>query len=178
MEEDKHRKAREYSRVDAHLPLQIRVVPAEERGDVRSMSSRECLGSLFQPIPDIDDRVLAECMHIINRKLDAILGVLGLQSDGFPVLRSTRVNISGNGLSFEWDHAFERDEFLELRIILPNAGDAILYVYGDVVRVQEHEPDRFTISVRYTVIDEDIREKIVKFVFEKQRELIRKQRRL
>ncbi len=178
MEEDKYRKAREYSRVDAHLPLQVRAVPAEERSEVRSRSSKECLESLFQPVPEIEDRALAECMRIINHKLDAILGLLGLQGEGVPALRFTKVNISGNGLSFEWDHAFEKDEFLELRFVLPHAGEAIFYVYGTVVRIREHDNGRYGVSVRYTLIDEDIREKIVKFVFEKQREHIRKQRRL
>ncbi len=178
MEDEKYRKAREYSRVDAYLPLQVRVVPAEEKKELRSRTSNECMGNLSQPIPDLEDRVLAECMRIINSKLDTILNILNMQGPDGPALQTTRVNISGNGLSFESDEQYEINETMELRLILPYLSDCILYVYGDIVRVQKLPDDRFNISVRYTIIDEDIREKIVKFVFEKQRECIRKQRRL
>lgn len=178
MEEEKYRKAREYSRVDAYLPLQVRVVPAEKREEVRSRSSNECMGSLFQPLPDLEDRVLAECMRIINSKLDAILNVMSIQTEGIPLLRTTKVNISGNGLSFESDDRYNAGQMLELRLILPYPGEAVLYIYGDVVRIEEDVEDKVIVSIRFTVIDEDIREKIVKYVFEKQRELIRKQRRL
>jgi c-di-GMP-binding flagellar brake protein YcgR len=177
MEEDRYRKAREYSRVDAYLPLQVRVVRAEEREEVRSRSSNECMGSLFQPLPDLDDRVLSECMRIINSKLDAILNVMSIQTEGVPALRATKVNISGNGLSFESEDLYNTDQMLELRVILPYPGEAVLYIYGDVVRIEQDVQDKSIVSVRFTVIDEDIREKIVKYVFEKQREIIRKQRR-
>lgn len=177
MEDERYRKAREYSRVDAYLPLQVRVVPAAEREEVRSRSSSESMGSLFQPIPDLEDRVLAECMRIINSKLDAILNVMSIRSEGVPALKTTKVNISGNGLSFESDHGYEIDQLLELKFILPYPGEAVLYVYGNVVRAENDEPEKVTVSVRFTVIDEDVREKIVKYVFEKQREQIRKLRR-
>lgn len=178
MEDEKHRKAREYSRVDAYLPLQARVVPAEERDKVRSRSSCDSIGSLYQPLPDLEDRVLAECMRIINSKLDAILNVMSIQSEGMPGLRTTKVNISGSGLSFESDHVYEAGQMVELRIILPYPGEAVHHIYGHVVRSNRVTQDKSRTSVRFTVIDEDIRERIVKYVFEKQREDIRKQRRL
>jgi c-di-GMP-binding flagellar brake protein YcgR len=104
--------------------------------------------------------------------------VLSIQSDSTPYLKTTRVNISGSGLSFESDHPYEAGQMLELRVILPYPGEAVLYVYGAVVRSEEHLQDTYTTSVRFTAIDEDIREKIVKYVFEKQREDLRKKRRL
>ncbi|MHC1741986.1 MAG: PilZ domain-containing protein [Syntrophobacteraceae bacterium] len=178
MEEEKYRKAREYSRVDAHLPLQVRVVPAEEEKELRSRTSNECMGSLSQPIPDLEDRVLAECMRIINSKLDTILNILNMQGPGSPALQTTKLNISGNGLNFESDGHYENGDIVEVKLMLPYLSDSIFYIYGDVVRVEKISNDRFNISIRFTAIDEDIREKIVKFVFEKQREIIRKQRRL
>lgn len=178
MENEKYRKAREYSRVDAHMPLQARVVGAEEMGELRSRTSNECMGSLSQTIPDLDDRVLAECMRIINSKLDTIINILSIQGPCGPALQATRVNISGNGLSFESETSYRINDTVEIRMMLPYSSDCMFYIYGDIVRVEEISHDKFNISVRFTVIDEDIRERIVKFVFEKQRELIRKQRRL
>jgi c-di-GMP-binding flagellar brake protein YcgR len=67
---------------------------------------------------------------------------------------------------------------LELKIVFPETPDMMICVYGQVVKIGNGEPEERRVSVRFSVIDEEIRDKIVKYVFDKQREIIRKSRRL
>jgi hypothetical protein len=177
MEEEKYRKEREYSRVDAYLPLRVRVVPKEDREGVRSRSSQEFLGASFPPLPDLDDSLLSASIRTINAKLDAILNVLKLQQQDQPAPEPSPVNISGSGLRFYSGEAFAGGDLLEIILVLPSQPEVMFFVYGEVIRSEPAPCARHNTCVNFTVIDEDIRAKIVKFVFERQRELIRKQRR-
>jgi len=60
--------------------------------------------------------------------------------------------------------------------MLPASPFVVYYLYGEVVK-SEALGDLWQHSIEYTEIDEDIREQIAKFVFERQREIIRKKRR-
>ena len=176
---DEFRRTREYSRVDAFLPLHVRIVPPEERKSIRSRMSREAVGGCSQPLPDLDDSALAECLKIINNKLDAILSALNLREKEQQCFHSRKANISGSGISFDSEELYAHGDLVEIKLMLPNLSEAIVYVmYGEIVRVEEDPGGSRTTSIKFTEIDEDIRERIVKFVFEKQRELLRKQRRL
>ncbi len=175
-EEEKFLKMREDARVDAYIPLHVRYVPEEERPDLRSRTSAEILEQ-FPNLPEIEDSSLSECLRIINAKLDSILNMLTFQGSTQMVMKSEHVNISGSGLGFSTDEPYDMGDVLELKLMLPNVADAVFYVYGDVVKVDPQPENKRHVSVRFTVIDEDIRDVIVKFVFHKQREVLRKKRR-
>jgi hypothetical protein len=177
MEELQCRNEREYSRVDTYLSLQVGRVPPGETENLRSRSTHEFLGVSFPPLPDLGDQVLAESMQIINAKLDAILKALSLQGEGMQAPQVSPVNISGSGLRFYSSERFVVGDILEIKFLLPAQPDVLYYVYGHVVRREASACDRHNVCVNFTVIDEDIRSKIVKFVFEKQREQLRKKRR-
>ncbi len=174
-EGDRHE--REYSRVDAFLPLHVRLVPPEEQHNLWSRASREILSIRNIPLPELRDEALYECLTIINNKIDAILNMLNLEKSGINVLTPSSINISGNGMSFEWPERYSPKDILELKITLPTCPELVFFIYAEVVRCVPGECCNNRISVTYTLIDEDVREKIVKFVFERQREIIRNQRR-
>ena len=85
------------------------------------------------------------------------------------------VNISAGGLSTSSEEVFSTDDLVEIRLMLPTAPFMIFYVYGNVVKCdpvcQKHET-----CVEFTEIDDDIREQIAKYVFHRQREILRKKR--
>jgi len=175
--DEKNEKKREYSRVDAFLPLRVRLVPLEERETVRSRSSGESVSMDLQPLPDLEDTVLYECLKVINSKLDAILNLLTSQDKEIYALRPAYVNISGSGMSFGTQEEYSVGDLLEIRLILPTWGEEVFYIYGEVIKLCEDRQYQPTTCVKFTVIDEDIRDQIVKFVFEKQREDLRKKKR-
>lgn len=178
-EENERRYAhmREYSRVDAFIPIQVRLVPVEERGSVRSRSSSEAPSVQLKPLPDLDDAALNECLKIINSKLDMILDLLTIRSNDIYALEPSHVNISGSGMCLVAKEAYAVGDMLEIKMTLPTSGEDVFYVYGQVVKLGEESLSRHRTFVRFTVIDEDIRDQIVKFVFEKQREDLRKKKR-
>jgi len=67
-------------------------------------------------------------------------------------------------------------DVLEVRMILSRLRSIALYVYGKVVQVRSQGGDH-QISIRYVAIDDEIREEIIKFVFHRERQIIRDKRR-
>jgi hypothetical protein len=167
---------REYSRVDGYLPIDIRIVPEEERLTVRSRTSLENALTEYGDLPEPHEKALADCLRILNAKLDTIIKLLAFQARGYCALKHEEVNISAGGLSTFAVGDFHTDEIVEIRLILPTAPYVVFYIYGSVVGIEEIE-GRQLISAEFTLIDEDIREQIVKYVFERQREILRQKRR-
>lgn len=177
MEAAQDRKEREYSRVDTYVSLQVSLVPPEAREGLRSCSSHELLGVAFPPLPDIEDPALAQCLLIINAKLDTVLSSLSLQREGMRAQQASPVNISGSGLRFTSSEPFAVGDVVKIKLVLPTHPDTVFHIYGRVVRSQPKSCEGSNVSVSFSVIDEDIRARIVKFVFEKQREQLRNKRR-
>lgn len=175
-EEAKYRSLREYSRVDGYLPIHLKVVPEGQAELARSHTSLESALTENQELPEVQDRVLAECLRVLNTKLDTIIRMLAFQTKDYSSMKFELVNISAGGLSTITDETIECGSLVEIRFMLPTAPYVVLYVYGKVVRC-EPEAGRRRIWIYFTLIDEDIREQIVKYVFERQREILRKQRR-
>lgn len=174
-EEAKYRALREYSRVDGYLPIQISLVPEDQQALARSRTSLEAALTENQEMPEHNDRVIAECLRVLNSKLDTIIRMLAFQTKEYSSLRLELVNISAGGLTATTTDPIKCGDMVEMRLMLPTAPYVIFYIYGKVVR-SEPEGQRLRIWVYFTLIDEDIREQIAKYVFERQREIIRKRR--
>lgn len=168
---------REYSRVDATLPFEVRIVSDEERQNLRSRTSMESVLTESQQLPEVGEGALGECLKIINRKLDTILNLLTLQTRECCTLQSTPVNISAGGVRvlLQVEHAI--GVVLEVKMMLPTMPYVVFYLYGDVVRTETTEEGMYLTCIEFASIDEEIRDKIAKFVFEKQREVLRMKRR-
>ena len=176
LDEDKlYRSLREYARVSAYLPIRMQPVLEEERQNLRSRIVVESALTEHPEMPEIEDEVLSTCLQILNSKLDSIIRMLAFPSGGPRELDFAKVNISAGGLSTFSSVQYAPDDFLEIRLMLPTAPFMIFYFYGKVVRCdaacQEYE-----LCVEFTEIDDDIREHIAKYVFQKQREILRKKR--
>jgi hypothetical protein len=61
---------------------------------------------------------------------------------------------------------------IEMKIRLPLTPPVMLYLYGIIV-----ETDEQAACARYVAITDEIRDIIVRFVFQKQREILRSQRK-
>lgn len=168
---------REYSRVDASLPFEVRIVSEEERMNLRSRTSMESALSESQQIPEVGESALAECVKMINKKLDTILNLLTLQTRECCTLQSTPVNISAGGVRVLLETEYAIGEMLEVKMMLPTLPYVVFYLYGEVVRTEKTEEGTHLTCIEFTSIDEEIRDKIAKFVFEKQREVLRMKRR-
>ncbi len=166
---------REFSRVDAVIPLEVRLVGPEERRNLRSFIAGETTLPEYQIPPEVEDIILSEWLKMLNAKLDAIIGALAERNEKVAVRAQRMVNISGGGLSFDSTERYEVGDVLEMKLMLPIIPAYTLYVYGEVVNATHQEGINHT-AVKFITIDDEIRDHIVKFVFKTQRDMIRKKR--
>lgn len=166
---------REYSRVNAHLLFGVRAVPPDEREGVWAKVSNQApveLGGM----PEIQDEALADWLKAMNRKLDLLLNMMTQQKEGFSSLPMKQVNISGGGLSFSSREPYNKGDVLEMKMVLPLPVPVSVIVYGDVVAADKRD-ELFEIGVKFAAMDDEIREEICKFVFHRERQIIREKRR-
>lgn len=177
-EDEKFLKLREYSRVDAYIPIEVRLVPEWERPGVRA---RTCIETAFtepQPLPEIEDGgPMHECLKIINAKLDSLIHMVAFQSREINALQLRKVNLSAGGLCIDLDRKYNPEDLLEVRMMFPSMPYLVFTIYGEVIQSEDTPEGVFLTSLEFTEIDEDIRDRIAKFVFERQREILRKKRR-
>ncbi|MEW5743987.1 MAG: PilZ domain-containing protein [Nitrospirota bacterium] len=176
MDEEKYMRMREFSRVDAHLPFAVRLVPLDERKTLRSRVSGERVLAESQVLPDLQDKLLNDWIKLLNAKLDTVISILTFQKEGFGSLPIASVNISGAGIGFASAEKYTAGDVLEIKMILPMMPPVALYVYGEAVNI-EKRMDSYYIGTKFIAIDEEIRDEIVKFVFRRQREILREKRR-
>ncbi|HMK42522.1 MAG TPA: PilZ domain-containing protein [Dissulfurispiraceae bacterium] len=163
---------REFSRVDAELPMRVDVVPESDRPSVQARILSPCVSFEEAPTLDVRDAVLAEWLRLMNRKLDTIIRMLAVQEEKLAGMPTHRVNISGGGLFFAPDEKYSLGDMLEFTLRLPLDPSVLLQVYGTVVEIGTD-----SISTRFIAISDDIRDLIVRFVFQTQREILRLQRK-
>lgn len=175
-EDERYGKMREFSRVDAYIPFEARIVLPENWPNIRAKITGETVLAGFQSLPEIEDKQLSDWMNMLNTKLDTIINLLTFQRDGFCSLPFSRVNISGGGMSFSSRENYKTGDILEFKIMLPMLPPVALYIYGEVVTV-EKQIENYHVAVKFIAMDDEIRDEIVKFVFKTQREILREKRR-
>jgi c-di-GMP-binding flagellar brake protein YcgR len=168
---------REYSRVEAYIPFEYRIVAPEERDYIQSRISGYASFTDFKPRGEMGDQdnILAEWMKIINLKLDTVIRLLTLQREGYFGLSYRAVNISGGGISFCQPTATPLGNIMEVKLVFPLNQSVALCIYGEVIKVEQRHDHYFT-ALRYVHMDDLVRNEIVRFVFEREREIIREKR--
>ena len=166
---------REFSRVDIHLPVEIRLVPPEQRRLICSRLEEKILTGVKLP-QDVADPLLAEWLKLLHAKLDRILGLLATNQGVHELSPFRTETLSGGGMSFTSPEEYKLGDLLELKVIFDSSLSGTLYLYGEVVQKEKSEGGNF-IAVKFLSLDEGIRDEIIKFVFEKEREILRQKRK-
>lgn len=167
---------REYSRVDVFIPFEYKLIPAQHKQYVRSRVAGETILAEFKSLPDPDDQLIAEWLKIINTKLNSIIRMLTIHQEGFNQLTMRKVNISGGGICFSAEKPYSPGDVLEFKLTLTTQHPLSLFLYGEVVETIKHNPE-YNTAVQFVAIDDFVRDEIIKFVFEKEREILRERRR-
>lgn len=91
-----------------------------------------------------------------------------------PINLATSLNVSGGGICFTTSEPLELEQILEMEINLPDRDPVICHI--KVLRMSESEKKQNSKKVyaKYLDITEPQRDRIVSFVLERQRELIKK----
>lgn len=167
---------REYSRVDAFIPLEYKLIDPQQRQNIHSRVAGEIILAEFKSLPDPDDQLIAQWLRTINTKLNSIIRMMTMHHEGFDQLPMKKVNISGGGISFSADKQYSHGDVLEFKLTLTMQYPLSLFVYGEVVEPSKNNPEYDT-SVQFIAIDDFIRDEVIRFVFEKEREILRERRR-
>ena len=176
MNMDSNYEKREYCRVDVSIPLEFKVMNAEHKSTLRSRVAGESFLSEFKALPNPDDQLIAQWLQSINAKLDEIIRMMTREHDGFNCLSITKVNISAGGMSLNTHRAFSPGEILEFKVMLGFQKPVALFLYGEIVENDIAHADYDT-SVQFINMDDFIRDDIIRFVFEAEREILREKRR-
>lgn len=166
---------REFSRVDARIPIEVRVVSDEEKDRVGCRVYGFSYLAEPEPLGDMENSVIGEWLKYINRKLDMIINMIAMKEEDVGSIPFRDVNLGGGGLGFTSEERYQVGELLELKMVIPMIPPLILYVYGEVVRSEKKGDVHYT-AVKFVGMDEIVREEIIKYVFRKQREQLREKR--
>jgi len=165
---------RKFCRVDAYLPIAYCVVPSEEQDYIQA--------EIFDPIyvescklPETTDQEIQACLNILNAKLDSVLHLLTLRNEGFSSLPSRLINISGAGLRLTTSERFSIGDVLEVKTFLSTQKHRALRLYGKIISIEERS-EGYETSLSFVQMDDTVRDEIVKFVFEREREILREKR--
>ncbi len=167
---------REYSRVDVCVPLEYRRVEAQHKETYRSRVAGQSILAEFKNLPNPDDQLIAQWLQSINAKLNEIIRLMTLQNDGFNCLSMKKINISGGGMSLNTGESFDPGEVLEIKVMLGLQMPIALFLYGEIIEVTIPHPEYDT-SVQFINMDDFVRDEIIRFVFETEREILREKRR-
>jgi hypothetical protein len=166
---------REYSRVPAHIPMEIRIVSPTEIKDLKCRTDKKTIPLMIAP-NDVADPLLAEWLRFLNAKMDTILQYLDTEHENSSNMTMKSVMIGGGGFSFISPERFSLADTLEIKMLLPSATPQLLFVYCEVVQSEERCDGYFT-ALRFILMEDNIRDNILRFVFEKEREILRSKRR-
>ncbi len=124
----------------------------------------------INPKPE-DNPKLYELLFDISQKLDILLSHLSEKS-GFNLPEVREVNISGGGLCFFSNDMLNVGEKLLIKTFLPTYSH-IIRVKCEVVRAIQVE-NGYEIAVKFFDLDEITRDKIIRYIFARQRKTLNK----
>lgn len=110
----------------------------------------------------------------INRKLGMIIEHLHLESEGLAKVEPSRVNISASGMRFAVNEKLKKDDVVEVKMLLPTHPPTGIVAYGNVVRVDVIDDDKYDIALIFSHMNDDVREEIIRYTINRQREIIKK----
>jgi len=135
-------------------------------------------------VPEIEGKIegvnlelLYKLIYQTNLKIDRILDILETKdNERHASVGNECVNISGSGIKFATNHHFLIGNIIALRIFLPIdlVSGSWINVLGKVMSVAESDSEnKYNTAVKFIDLPEDDREIIIKYVFKRQRELLR-----
>jgi HD-GYP domain-containing protein (c-di-GMP phosphodiesterase class II) len=95
------------------------------------------------------------------------------RAEDFGDLKPCIVNISGGGMSFKSAKQYHKGDILEIIMSLSMPSQITLWVYGEVLRVEKTKNNHYQAFIKFFNISDKIREKIVNFVFQTEREILK-----
>ena len=181
--------ARAHLRMSVAILLQHRKLTPAECEDIETLiSSKEetdlsPLSFSLRPFMDGEgkeeeigniDPFILNALIDINLKLNLILSTMSSgEKKNILTRMPVEVNLSEGGIGFITTEEVCDGDLLEVEMILPVFPIAVIKAIGKAVRVTPLQQGGSTIGVQYINIQDEDRDKIVHYLFKKQREWLR-----
>jgi hypothetical protein len=162
-----------FSSVEASIPLAVSPITELDQSSLGSRLATDIQLEDSHDLPELDDKDIQRWFRMIDAKLDAILQLMHREHSEFRQIPYRKVEISGSGIKVYGPEAFPEGTLVEMRTLLPATPPAAMYLAGKVVRSEEG-----AIYVKYLPMTEDLRERIIHYVFLRQREILRGKKEL
>ncbi len=164
--------SRTYSRVNTYLPLEARLIPSEEKNNLTAHVSK--VGIVIDEVtpPELEDKILGEWLKMLNDKMDSIIEILSSERQDTSHITLEPLNISASGMRITSQRSYDVGSVMEIKIVLPIRPYKILYLYGEVVRV-DAKLDRFNVAVKFIGMNNEVEEELLRFDFKKHREMLK-----
>jgi hypothetical protein len=171
---------RNYQRMNTLLPFGAhRLDLKKDAGLQCRMSKGGIVIDETAPLPVKDERMNA-WLNMINTKLDYLIRLAPAQHEIGASIDFEPVNISGSGMMIIMADSFQIGDIMEIKMILQVYPAKILYLYGEVIRIDEtpHLPDMHTVGIKFLGMTEEVRNEILKFEFKKHGEKLLTKKKL
>ena len=158
---------RTYPRSNTLLPFTVRRLQPDESGELNCRVTTDIIViDDFLP-PPLKDELLNQWLNMLHAKLDYLIRQASPKREDVAPL-----NISGSGMSLIAHESFNIGDILEIRMILQTYPSKILYLYGEMVRIEAtpQKAESYTVSVKFRGMNDDVRNEILNFDFKKHRE--------
>lgn len=160
---------RDFPRSNTLLPFKARRLDV---GKSDAPQSRVSIGHIvidnFIP-PETADERLNVWLNMINSKLDYLISLDTPKTEESLYLTFEPLNISGSGMMMATKNEFHVGDILEIQMVLENYPAKILYLYGEVIRIEQIDVGSGikTVAVKFLNLNEEVRDEITRFDLKK-----------
>jgi len=168
----------EYFRVEDFFPVVAKKADRECANKKSAVSVSFGREILDRNAPDeaIHPRVW-ELLVTINDKLNLLLDRMNLEPEAVEA-EPQNVNISASGVKFTMKEKVEQGDFLEVKMLLPSIPPVTVVAYGNAVSVQSLGDAGYAVALQFVDIDAEVRDRLIQYTLNRQREIIRRQRQM
>ena len=160
-----------YSRASTLLPFTVRRSP-DQSSDITSRLVTDVIIIDDTLPPRVDDDRLNSWLTMLNTKLEYLISMNSPKNENVVFMAFSPLNISGNGMSLMTKEPFNLGDVLEMRIVLQTYPPKILFLYGELVRIDTTpgETETFIVGVKFLGMNEEVLQEITRFDYKKHRE--------
>lgn len=174
---------REDFRVDDVIPMRDTPMSTEEfeikktHVGIRSRQGamlRNMIGQdIFSENSVTGNSEMAKAVEALDAKLNYLIGVNMLNDANRSDLQERPVNLSVTGASFVSNERYRKGDPIAITLMLPAFPPTVLDLIGDVMWARPEGEGRALIGVRFFYRCEEEEDTIAKYVFKRDREMIR-----
>jgi hypothetical protein len=119
---------------------------------------------------------LRRILERMETKINQILEKLQIPTEDIPCTPEQPVCLSATGIRFKAANGFNLNDLVEIKLRITLQAPTWLLLYGQITRMVPGDDGGIETAVAFFELSEEIREMLIRYTLQKQREMIRKER--